>query len=106
MRSAAFVNGYRKGLPGRRAARVVRFGLAALLCVLLGSCNAPSAMLENPTQVDLTAKTPRKLTNRNEGPALKTKNQGARYEVFPGASAGRRISTILCQLGAGAREYF
>lgn len=44
-------------------------------------------MLENPTQVDLTAKTPRKLTNRNEGPALKTKNQGARYEVFPGASA-------------------
>jgi general secretion pathway protein D len=44
-------------------------------------------MLENPTQIDLTAKTPRKLTNRNEGPALKTRNQGTRYEVFPGASS-------------------
>jgi len=37
-------------------------------------------------QVDLTAKTPRKVTNRGEGPTLKTRAQQSRYELFPGSS--------------------
>lgn len=85
--SAGFVIGSRKDSPGKLLARPLLFAALACLGLLLGSCNTPSAMLENPTQVDLTAKTPRKLNNRNEGPALKTKNQGTRYEVFPGASS-------------------
>lgn len=36
-------------------------------------------------QVDLNAKVPRKITNRGEGPALKTRSSGGRYEVFTGS---------------------
>ena len=64
---------------------------AALLCaaaLVIASCGAdPSARLESPGQIDLTAKTPQKVTTRNEGPALKTRTQQARYEVFPGVNA-------------------
>ena len=87
MPSAGYVSGYREVSPGSPGARLAVLVVAVCFSLLLGSCNTPTAMLENPTQIDLTAKTPRKVTNRNEGPALKTKNQGTRYEVFPGASS-------------------
>jgi general secretion pathway protein D len=89
--SAGSQHGYRKDSQGSISGlRRFRWVIAAALtgcALLLASCNTPSALLENPTQVDLTPKTPRKLTNRNEGPVLKTQAQGARYEVFPGVNS-------------------
>ena len=62
----------------------------ALLCVaggLLASCtNPPSAQLESVDQVDMTAKTPRKIMNRGDGSALATKAGQSRYQFFPGVS--------------------
>ena len=66
------------------------FSLCALICVaggLLVSCtNPPSAQLESVDQVDMTAKTPRKITNRGDGSALAAKSGQPRYEFFPGVS--------------------
>lgn len=58
-------------------------GCAALL---LASCQAPVASLESPNQLDLSAKTPQKLTNRGAGPVMKPAAQAGRYEVFAGAT--------------------
>ena len=43
-------------------------------------------MLDATGQVDLSAKTPQRITNRNDGP-VKVKNGAGRYEVIPGMSA-------------------
>ena len=57
-----------------------------LAALALASCNTPSSMLDSAGQVDLTAKTPRKIGTRNEG-QVKTKPSAGRYEVIPGMSA-------------------
>lgn len=50
--------------------------------LMLASCQQPSASLDSANQLDLTAKTPQKLTNRGEGPVGKPRTQASRYEVF------------------------
>ncbi len=58
----------------------------ALLCLaglMLSSCESPTASLESMDQVDLTAKQPRKITNRGESAPPKNKSSGGRYELFP-----------------------
>ncbi len=60
-------------------------GACSIAALLLSSCNVPpSASLESTDQIDLTAKKPRKVTNRGEGPALKGKTRQSRYELYPG----------------------
>lgn len=54
--------------------------------LLLASCQAPSASLMSTNQIDLTAKTPRKVTGRGGGPVMKPAAQASRYDVFPGAT--------------------
>lgn len=78
MPSAGFRHGIRTRFSG--------LGNAALLgcaCMLLASCQAPTASLDSTNQVDLTAKTPQKVTNRGSGPVMKPAGQASRYEVFP-----------------------
>ena len=72
----------------RRARTPLAAKFALGLAVLaLASCNTPpSAQLDSMDQVDLTAKKPRKITTRGDGPALRTRSSGSRYEIFPGAS--------------------
>lgn len=75
----------------RHGIRFRLFGLpgAALLgCagLLLASCQAPTASLQSTNQLDLTAKTPRKVTGRGGGPVMKPAAQAGRYEVFAGAT--------------------
>ena len=43
-------------------------------------------MLDATGQVDLSAKTPQRITNRNDG-QVKVKNGAGRYEIIPGMSA-------------------
>ena len=66
--------------------RPVRPLLTCLASLMLASCNTPSSMLDATSQVDLTAKTPQKITNRNDG-QVKVKNPAGRYELIPGMSA-------------------
>jgi general secretion pathway protein D len=70
--------------------RLLRSASAAVLLAcggaLLAGCSTPSASIESVGQVDLTAKTPRKVTSRGDGPVLKSKARQARYELFPGTS--------------------
>lgn len=76
---------YRKRWAGMQ----FRPGRPLLLClatVMLASCTPPSAMLDSAGQVDLSAKNPQKVGNRNDGP-VKVKNGAGRYEVIPGMSA-------------------
>jgi general secretion pathway protein D len=67
----------------RNTAAAVLLGCAA---PLLSGCTTPSASIDAIDQVDLTAKTPRKVTNRGEGQVFKTKARHGRYELFPAAS--------------------
>jgi general secretion pathway protein D len=67
----------------RNTAAALLLGCAA---PLLSGCTTPSASIEAIDQVDLTAKTPRKVTNRGEGQVFKTKARQGRYELFPAAS--------------------
>jgi general secretion pathway protein D len=67
----------------RNSAAAVLLGCAA---PLLSGCTTPSASIEAIDQVDLTAKTPRKVTNRGEGPVFKAKAKQGRYELFAAAS--------------------
>ena len=89
MLSAGFFRGNPGDTAGASPRRPVLRGtvaVALLVCVgpMLASCNAPpSAKLESIDQVDLTAKTPRKVTSRGEGPVLKGGAKQARYEMFP-----------------------
>ena len=46
----------------------------------------PAAGVELAGQIDLTARNPQKITNRNGGP-VKVGKQAGRYEVIPGMSA-------------------
>lgn len=76
----------RRAETGSKRSVSRRLWAVALLCLTgfaLPSCENPTASLESMDQVDLTAKTPRKVTNRGEGPTLKTKSSGGRYEMFP-----------------------
>ena len=66
--------------------RPVRPLLTCLASLMLASCNTPSSMLDATSQVDLTAKTPQRITNRNDG-QVKVKNPAGRYELIPGMSA-------------------
>jgi general secretion pathway protein D len=66
--------------------RQVRPLVLCIAALVLASCNPPSSMLDSTGQVDLTAKNPQRLTNRNDG-QVKIKNQPGRYEVIPGMSA-------------------
>ena len=78
---AGFSNGNRP--------RFIRLGSAALLgCagLVLASCQAPTASLSSTGQIDLTAKTPDKITTRGSGPVMKPAAQASRYDVFPGAT--------------------
>lgn len=92
MATAGFIRGTQGEaagcLPGRPALRALFMSLC-LVCagMMLASCTTPPvAQLESTDQVDLTAKTPRKLTNRGDGPVLRTQSRPARYQVFPGAA--------------------
>jgi general secretion pathway protein D len=67
----------------RNTAAAVLLGCAA---PLLSGCTTPSASIDAIDQVDLTAKTPRKVTNRGEGQVFKTKARHGRYELFPATS--------------------
>lgn len=67
----------------RNTATALLLGCAA---PLLSGCTTPSASIEAVDQLDLTAKTPRKVTNRGEGQVFKTKARHGRYELFPAAS--------------------
>lgn len=71
---------------------------------MLTGCTTPTASIESFDQVDLTAKTPSKLTNRGEGPALKSKSRPARYELFPGASGTPLEDGAEPAPGVGAQE--
>ncbi len=66
--------------------RPVRPMLTCLAALMLAGCNTPSSMLDSTSQVDLTAKTPQRITNRNDGP-VKVKNPAGHYELIPGMSA-------------------
>lgn len=81
MPSAGFRHGTRN--PIRAFCSAALLGCAGLL---LASCQAPSASLQSTNQIDLTAKTPRKVTNRGGGPVMKPSAQASRYEVFAGAT--------------------
>lgn len=81
MPSADFRNGIRT--------RLLSLGRVALLGwvgLALASCQAPTASLDSTNQIDLTAKTPRKVTSRGSGPVMKPAAQASRYEVFAGAT--------------------
>ncbi len=105
--------GFKRGDPEQCAGTLpvrslLRSAAAAILlgCAgpMLAGCSTPSASIESFDQVDLTAKTPRKLTNRGEGPALCTKAKPARYELFPGASGTLLEDGAEPPPGVGARE--
>ncbi|MEI7599179.1 MAG: type II secretion system secretin GspD [Aestuariivirga sp.] len=81
MPSAGFRYGIRTRFLGLGSATLL--GCASML---LASCQSPTASLDSANQVDLTAKTPQKVTNRGGGPVMKPAGQAARYEVFPGAT--------------------
>ena len=91
------------------ARRWLRMALSvsAIVCaaLVLASCTAaPTADLESMDQVDLTAKAPRKVTTRGEGPALKTRASAGRYEVFPGVRGTALEDGGEPQPGVGAQE--
>ena len=79
---------YGKSDQGRRRITLTHLGVAgacSIAALLLSSCNVPpSASLESVDQIDLTAKKPRKVTSRGDGPALKGKSRQSRYELYPG----------------------
>ena len=81
MPSADFRNGIRT-----RRLRLGRVALLGWVGLALASCQAPTASLDSTNQIDLTAKTPRKVTNRGSGPVMKPAAQASRYEVFAGAT--------------------
>lgn len=87
-----------------KAFRLARPLLLCLGCLGLASCNAPSAMLESTNQVDFTAKRPQKITNRNDGPALKQGSRTGRYQVYPGVNADSMSETSEPPPGVGAQE--
>jgi hypothetical protein len=84
----------------RNTAAAVLLGCAA---PLLSGCTTPSASIEAIDQVDLTAKTPRKVTNRGEGQVFKTKAKQGRYELFPAASGTLLQDGAEPPPGVGAR---
>ena len=71
---------------------------------MLSGCTSPSASIESFDQVDLTAKTPRKVGNRGDGAAVKNKAKQARYELFPGASGSILPDGAEPPPGVGAQE--
>ncbi len=71
---------------------------------LLSGCTTPSASIEAIDQVDLTAKTPRKVTNRGEGAVFKTKARQGRYELFPAASVAPLQDGEEPSPGVGAQD--
>lgn len=80
----------RRGRDRRERGFVQRLAHALALAgagFVIASCTPPTASLETMDQVDLTAKTPRKITNRGESAAPKGKAGQGRYELFP-ATAG------------------
>ncbi len=82
----------------------VAFILLACAGLPLAGCTAPSASLEAIDQVDLTAKTPRKVTNRGEGAVFKTRAKQGRYELFPAASVAPLQDGAEPQPGVGEQE--
>jgi general secretion pathway protein D len=71
---------------------------------MLAGCTTPSASIESFDQVDLTAKTPRKVGNRGDGAAFKSKAKQARYELFPGAGGSMLSDGAEPPPGVGAQE--
>jgi len=71
---------------------------------MLTGCTTPSASIESFDQVDLTAKTPRKVGNRGDGAAFKSKAKQARYELFPGAGGSMLSDGAEPPPGVGAQE--
>ena len=76
---------FRNGIRTRRLS-LGRVALLGWVGLALASCQAPTASLDSTNQIDLTAKTPRKVTNRGSGPVMKPAAQASRYEVFAGAT--------------------
>lgn len=99
MPSAGSVYGIKTRRPG-----FVRAVLLACAGALLASCQAPTASLESANQIDLTAKTPQKLSNRGSGAVMKPAAQAARYEVFPGVGASPEDDGGTPPAGVGEKE--
>lgn len=109
MPSAGFEHGGAEPCAGTSPLRRLLWrGAAALLigCAgpILTGCTTPSASIESFDQVDLTAKTPRKVGNRGDGAAVKNKARQARYELFPGASGSIMPDGAEPPPGVGAQE--
>lgn len=92
-------------LPFRRWLRSAA-ALTLLACAgpLLGGCTTPTASIEAFDQVDLTAKTPRKVTNRGEGQVFKPKARQGRYELFPATGMAPLQDGAEPPPGVGAQE--
>jgi general secretion pathway protein D len=86
-------------LRAAAAGLVLAFALSAL-----PGCTTPSASLDSVDQIDLSAKTPRKVTNRGDGPTLKTRSGQTRYEVFPGTAGSPLADGEEPPPGVGAEE--
>ena len=84
-----------------------RVRVIACVCLTgfaVASCESPTATLDSMDQVDLTAKTPRKVTNRGDGPTLKTKSSSGRYEMFPATTGSLLGEDQEPPPGVGAQE--
>lgn len=86
----------------KAASAAIILGCAGLA---LAGCAKPSAVaLDGMDQVDLSAKTPARITTRGEGPTLKTKGRSGRYELFPGTSVDLLTDGEEPPPGVGAQE--
>jgi len=97
--SAGFRHGIRTRLSGLGGT-----ALPACLALLLASCQAPSASLVSPNQLDLTAKTPQKVGNHAGGAVMKPAAQASRYEVFTGTTGSLGADGDEPPMGVSAQD--
>jgi general secretion pathway protein D len=107
--SAGFKRSHPDKCAGTLPVRPLLRNTAALFLLacagpILAGCTTPSASIEAIDQVDLTAKTPKKVTNRGEGAVLKTKAKHGRYELFPAASVSPLQDGAEPAPGVGAQD--
>lgn len=109
MPSAGFKRSDKEQCAGRLPLRPLLRNIAAVILLacagsFVAGCTTPSASIEAIDQVDLTAKTPRKVTNRGEGPVHKPKARQGRYELFPAASVAPLQDGAEPAPGVGAQD--